>query len=173
MSKQETERTDPNPQGNADGTEHVIEILPGVRIIWGKSVEIFSESGEIIRWDAREWAADPQTVTASLLAVALASSQGPNQVLVDIFLKGMCAFHLAKFTKETTPDAPFGERFAQVSRQYRDWLHDTAGPLAGQILALRALGLEEQAEQLLDIPGARRIQVKWAPTEDQEPEDVV
>ena len=56
------------------------EVAPHVYIAPGEAVYIADHRGEVVMWNADEWAEDSEAVTAALTAVAITASQGINAV---------------------------------------------------------------------------------------------
>lgn len=64
------------------------EPVPGVFVETGSAVYIVDDVGEVVSWNADEWAEDPESVTGMVNAVALAAVKGAAAVRQNIGLHG-------------------------------------------------------------------------------------
>jgi hypothetical protein len=66
-----------------------IEILPGIFVDVGNAIYIADDNGEVASWNLDEWLEDPDAITATICAVALAAKKGANSVRENIKTKGL------------------------------------------------------------------------------------
>jgi hypothetical protein len=78
--------------------ENMTEVVPGVFVNVGESVHIVDELGEVATWNCDEWTEDPESVTATINAVILATKYGAEAVRQNIESKGL---QLASLIDET------------------------------------------------------------------------
>lgn len=64
------------------------EVLPGVFYEPGAAVYIVDDEGEVVSWNADEWAEDPFAVTATVMAVAVAVHCGVEAVRENMQTRG-------------------------------------------------------------------------------------
>lgn len=68
--------------------EDMTEIVPGVFVNPGDSVYIVDEQSEIVSWNTDEWQNDPESITATINAVILATKYGAKAVRENIEYHG-------------------------------------------------------------------------------------
>ena len=67
-----------------DDYSDIPEIISGVFVDPGNAVYIVDDEGEIVSWNADEWAEDSEAVTATANACILASVKGAKEVRENI-----------------------------------------------------------------------------------------
>jgi hypothetical protein len=90
----------PRPQ-HFDNYSGIPEIVPGVFVEPGDAVYIVDDEGEIVSWNCDEWNDDPEAVTATVNAVALAVSKGANAVRENIKQEGQVLRNLIMDTDDS------------------------------------------------------------------------
>ncbi len=68
--------------------ENMTEIVPGVFVNPGESVHIVDEIDEVACWNNDEWQDDPESITATVNAVILATKYGAKAVRENIEYHG-------------------------------------------------------------------------------------
>lgn len=66
----------------------LIEVTKGVFVSSGEAVYIVDDQGEVTSWNLYEWADDPESVTACVVACIVAAQKGASAVRKNIELSG-------------------------------------------------------------------------------------
>ena len=80
--------------------QDIPEIVPGVFVLPGAGVYIVDDDGEVCSWNDGEWEGDPEAVTATVNAVALAAAKGAAAVRRNIASRGAVIDQLIQETGE-------------------------------------------------------------------------